>query len=276
MLKTAMRELAEEVYDSKYKCEVCTGVSNLEGTDKQAKKRKKKLEQDDTEAKLRKLLSEEELYELVERKWGEQLFKKTKKVVLVEELAIDVGIVHDVSGQEGGFLKGNLRLMKMLKERSMKRQSNSGDIYVDEADLEVLTGPPLCRPKRGRTYLVIVDFKEKKEFVRATFSAISKLMSISEREWRFIAPDGVVGHMTRKILEYVLRNKEIEVGLHMEPGKEVMKKKREQGEHTQTILVVARGKKYADLLREIKRNVPAEEVGNVLSLRKAEQGAVAN
>lgn len=132
-----MRDMAEEVYNAKIKCEKYSDISTSVETDKQAKKWNRKSEED-IEAKLNKMLTEEELYELVVTKWGDQYFQNAKKMEKVEEdSAKDLVIVHNLRGEESRFLEGKQWLKEMLKGRNLK----SGNLYFDSWNSDILIGP---------------------------------------------------------------------------------------------------------------------------------------
>lgn len=70
---------------------------------------------------------------------------------------------------------------------------------------------------------------------------------------RFILPDSAAGHAAKRMLQYKLSEKgrvaEFFVESRVEIKKKDKKDKRKQGVPMQTIVIEAKGKTYADLLR---------------------------
>lgn len=94
----------------------------------------------------------------------------------------------------------------------------------------------------------------------------------------YILPAGNIGNYMKKILSYLLRNKETPVYILTLQGDSSVryvgvnhipiKKATPPADQSRTVIVKAEGKTYAELLRSMKGAVTSEEANNVIALRK--------
>lgn len=279
ILKVMLRALVEEVRIELLNPEK---KEEMRLRRKQMKENSRILEQEEIEEMLSRDLTDVELNTLVHKRWDEDRFKRCTKMGKINPASLirngsNVIIIHDLNGKKSRFMETMEVLDSVVVERTNSNIIKSGDVYSVKSDCRVLSGAVADTRGPGTAYLVAGDAKNDK-IVYELDVALDRIgediaHDVSSRKTFFIFPNGPVGSIMRKVLEYNLRRNGQYAEVYLEQEVDV-KKEKIYGEPTKTVLVEGRGKSYADLLREVKSNVPVEEVKDVLSLRKMENKEV--
>lgn len=204
-------------------------------------------------------LSDEELIELLPKRWPNSLRGKLK---LVTDLPPEV---KDTC---------TLRDLRRVGEQDMGNKLAAGDIIKDEI---TLIGDQTVEEKKKKFKIHYDSGAPEKETLSCLLKAFKKI-AIQSPNSAYILPSGSMGNFAKKIISYIFRARETPVYVltlqgdggtrHIGNNQIPIKKATPPAEQSRTVIVKAEGKTYAELLRSMKDAVTSEEANNVISLRK--------
>lgn len=217
----------------------------------------------DLEQILAKELEEDELLDLLPRKWPNFLREKLKSVT---ELPSEVGDTCSIS---------DINKMNTGEDTETRRpRYKAGEILRDEL---TIIGDNLFDVRKCK-YKIFYDSSDSdKVTMGVVLRAIKKIIAQSSNV-SFILPNNNIGNYAKKIISYLARDRQEPVKVltmhtvgraaQTRPGQSQIKRATPPAEDSRTVVVKAAGKSYAELLRTMKSAVDSDEAKDVISLRK--------
>lgn len=224
--------------------------------------------EDDMEQMLSKELTDEELIELLPKRWPSAL---RTKLNLVTELPSEVGDTCSLSDVS--------RVHVIDDDESRRPKYKAGDILKDEQS--VLGEQTEVRRSK---YRIFYDSNmDDKNTMYIILKALRRISS-NTTNLSYIVPNNNIGNYMKKIVSYLNREKEDTIKvltLHTDraatqvrPGQIRIKKATPPAEDSRTIVVKSEGKTYAELLGAMKTAVARDDVKDVISLKKGKNEEV--
>lgn len=276
--ETALRKILRSLkYDSEIAvteshkvgrtCKKCEGGLPTANSATQTPRKSDKLPIDEIRRILENGAEDNQVLQVITSKWPEEAFQNVKlRDDSPFESKGDIAVVFDLATADAAYKNKIFRAAPGVKARSRDGELTCGQLVMEGHSSTDLLGE--TDEKVDRVFTIVVDSSKRDEVETATDirKALRRLKEY--RIVKFLATDDNLGQLTRKILEYEARRTEVEVSLKLEKRLREVKQANNQVVPATRFVVKVAGRSYADLLRDLKKNITKEETGDVLSVKK--------
>ncbi|CAH1099091.1 unnamed protein product [Psylliodes chrysocephalus] len=222
----------------------------------------------------------EDIEGIIGRKWGRDVFKNTSVIVGNPgnpEEDENLVIVFDPESDRQNFnMAGNKEIGTIISGKMVER---GGTAYLKkQKDLEIEGSANIVEER----CIIFAGGDSTEGADRALFKSCYKIKEVmlkkSIKKTRMVIDAKFLTERTRKITEIALADTNIEVemydmGRKNEEGWKVARRPPKRLFETQALIIQAKGKSYADLLKEVRGKILPEEVGDsVKDLKKTRNG----
>lgn len=214
-------------------------------------------------------ITREEIPMLVAKRWEEGLYTSVKDVNAKDAFSEDRDFVFvvDVKEDEGSdFGRKIRRRLGYLDELWKAGLLSAGQIIRDDRSAQVIAGDRVDLSGH-KTFVIVTDAAQGRDSgVRCILDGLYKLAEYIHPDTVFGVAEGPRREQLRKLLEYRARRYKCQHWVLKDENRKVVKAPR--GPESKVVRVSAEGRSFADLLKTVKGSVQADELGEVLAMRK--------
>lgn len=252
-------------------------------------RRENQMKAEDIRNKLQTIKNAEEIETLLDQVWPECTFLKVD-VEVGNPLRSDAEGDLAVFVEDPTMSKGISRLFRErypeLTEVNSLDEHHEGTTYITSM-IKVPEGKTFKVREKYIFKVALMVTAEESDRSEAVVDAAKKLRDLAQEcgrsRIRVPIPDNHSAEVTRKVLEYVFANTDMNVTLHVPRNKDTIAERETRPENpvkpartnrdTETIIVKSDERSYAELLKEVKEQVDMNQFGvEVKKVKKTRRG----
>lgn len=211
----------------------------------------------------------EKVPDLISKRWDQSWFlniNETEVTAMNKEgrdRVVVFDLAKDVQTNFGKKMASRSSCLTELLERDTLKE---GHILRDVRCSEIIAGEDVQVRERSDYVIIIDSNRGQASIVNTLMGGLKKLVEHLSDKAVFCIDEGDNKEILRKLLEYNARRYKRTFSILK--GLKVKKPQIERGPETRKVAVALEGKSYAEVMKEVKNKVKADEIGEVLSIRR--------